>query len=66
MDKLLTLNELSELIQVKKKTIYDMVYTKRIPYTKVGNQLRFREDLIEAWLREKTFIPYGISTQGKK
>ena len=56
----LTITELSELIKVKKSTIYDFVYRKKIPYTKVGNQLRFDTGLINAWLESRTYIPFGI------
>jgi len=55
----LTISELSKLLKVTIKSIYDLVYTKRIPYTKIGNRLRFREDLIYLWLDEKTHIPFG-------
>jgi excisionase family DNA binding protein len=65
MDKLLDIDELSELINVKKSSIFDLVYRKKIPYVKVGNRLRFRIDLIEAWLQQKTFIPHGMIGQGK-
>ena len=55
----LTIDELSKLLKITKKSIYDLVYTDRIPNTKVGNRLRFREDLIYLWLDEKTHIPFG-------
>ena len=57
--RFLTIDELSKLLKISKKSIYDLVYTKRIVYTKVGNRLRFREDLVYSWLEEKTHIPFG-------
>ncbi len=57
--QLLTIDELSKLLSVTKKSVYDLVYTKRIPYTKIGNRLRFRDDLIESWVQERTHIPFG-------
>ena len=57
--RLLTIAELSELLNVTVKSIYDLVYTKTIPYTKIGNRLRFREDLINTWIESRTHIPIG-------
>ncbi len=52
-----TITELAERLSLKVKAIYDLVYTKRIPYTKVGNRLRFQKELIDSWLKSKTYIP---------
>ena len=60
MEKLLTIDQLCSLINLKKATVYDFVYRKRIPYVKIGRLLRFREDLIEEWLQQKTYIPFEI------
>ena len=57
--QLLTIDDLSKFLKVSKQAIYDLVYTEKIPYTKVGNRLRFREDLIHAWIEESTHIPFG-------
>jgi excisionase family DNA binding protein len=66
MEKLLTIDELGKLINVKKATIYDMVYRKRIPYLKIGKLLRFREDLIQSWLEQRTYIPHDMSIKGRE
>lgn len=58
--QLLNIIELCAYLNVKKATIYDMVYRKRIPYSKIGNQLRFRKDLIDSWIYEKTYIPMDL------
>lgn len=63
MNKLLTIDELAGRINIKKKMIYDLVYTKRIPYIKVGRLLRFKEDLIETWLQQRTYIPFDMKKQ---
>ena len=57
--QLLTIDELSKVLSLKKKSVYDLVYTKRIPYTKIGNRLRFRDDLIQSWVDERTHVPFG-------
>lgn len=49
--KLLTIEQLSELISVKKKTIYDWTHRGAIPCVKVGRLLRFDPGEIERWLK---------------
>jgi excisionase family DNA binding protein len=48
--KLLTVEQLCELLQVKKDWVYDHVRAGDIPFVRVGNLLRFREDRINEWL----------------
>lgn len=51
MKKLLKIDEVADLLQVKKTTIYSLVHQKRIPYIKISHKiLRFRQSEIEAWL----------------
>ena len=61
MESLLTVIELSTYLKVPKKTIYDMVYTKRIPYAKIGRSLRFDKELIDAWISQNTKIPFDMN-----
>jgi len=56
-EKLMTIDQLSEHLGVKPGTIYEWVYLKKIPYTKVGALLRFPVDLINKWQAKRTFIP---------
>jgi len=49
-EKLWTVEELSEFLQVSDKTIYDWVHKKSIPYQKINRLLRFRPSEIEKWL----------------
>jgi len=49
MEKLLTIKEVSELLQVNERTIHRLIQTEKIPATKVGNQWRFHPSLLEAW-----------------
>ncbi|MBW1854754.1 MAG: helix-turn-helix domain-containing protein [Deltaproteobacteria bacterium] len=53
MEKLLTINQLSELLQIKKSTIYCWTFSKRIPYVKLHGTLRFRQKDISKWLDDK-------------
>lgn len=45
LPQFLTVQEVADLLRCKKRTIYDMVEQKRIPYRKVGGRLLF--DLVE-------------------
>ena len=56
-NQLLDINELAEYLHVKKATIADWVYHKRIPYLKLGRCLRFRKDLIDMWIENSLHIP---------
>lgn len=49
--KLMTIEQLSELISVKKKTIYDWTHRGTIPCVKVGRLLRFDPNEIERWIK---------------
>jgi excisionase family DNA binding protein len=48
----LTVQECADLLRCKKRTIYDMVEQKRIPYRKVGGRLLFDLDEIIDWTRK--------------
>ena len=49
--RLLDITQLSEAINVNKKTIYDWTHKKQIPHIKMGRLLRFDLDDIEKWIR---------------
>jgi len=57
MEKLLTIDELAEVLSLKKSTIYQWVHLGLIPHMKVGRLLRFRERDIEKWLSSKQVEP---------
>ena len=50
MDRLLTIDEVSKLLQVKKSTLYSWVSTRRIPFLKINGVLRFGEKAISMWV----------------
>ena len=49
--KLLKAAEAAELLQVSLYTIYGWTSSRRIPFRKVGNLLRFDRAELEAWSR---------------
>ena len=49
--KLLNIHQLSEMLNVKPKTIYHWTHIGKIPYVKLGGLLRFDQADIERWLK---------------
>jgi excisionase family DNA binding protein len=53
---LLTTAQLAEYLKVDKFTVYRLVTQKNIPAFKVGNQWRFKREMIDAWLLKNSNI----------
>lgn len=53
MEKLLTVQQLSELIQVKRSTLYEWTHVGFIPHYKFPKGIRFKEIEIVNWLRKR-------------
>ncbi len=54
MEIIYTIPEVAEYLKMSISKVYDMVKTERIPYIRIGGNVRIREsDLIE-WLEEQT------------
>lgn len=51
MEKLLTPENICEILGVKKSTLYSWTSKELIPFVKVNGLLRFREGEIEKWLK---------------
>ncbi len=52
-DKLLTVQEVCELLKVSKTYIYWLTHQRKIPYIKMQGHLRFRQSDIDEWLRSQ-------------
>jgi len=52
MEKLLTPNQVCELLQVKRSTLYSWTFAKKIPHLKVNGVLRFQEKSITEWIKK--------------
>jgi excisionase family DNA binding protein len=48
----LSIEQLSNRIQLSKSTIYKLCMRRCIPYMKAGKRLLFREDAIDKWLEQ--------------
>jgi len=50
MEKLLKIEQVADLFQVSKRTIYDWTHTDYIPHYKFPKGLRFKPSEVERWL----------------
>ncbi|MGE4319330.1 MAG: helix-turn-helix domain-containing protein [Deferribacterales bacterium] len=50
MKKYLNIDEVSEYINKKKATIYQLTHMRKIPHIKSGGTLLFDPDDLDAWL----------------
>jgi len=57
MDELMGVTELSKYLKVNTQTIYNWVADGKIPYTKIGNLLRFKKSDIDEWFKKGTAYP---------
>jgi len=55
--RLLNADELSQMIDVRRDTIYRFVSQRRIPYVKIGRSTKFDIDAINEWIK-KSSIDY--------
>jgi len=53
VDRLLTVQDISGLLGVKKSYIYHLTYQRKIPHLKIHGHLRFRKSDIDRWLRSQ-------------
>ena len=53
MEKLLTVDQLSELIQISRSTLYEWTHTSFIPYYKLPKGVRFSAGEINQWLMKR-------------
>ncbi len=51
MEKLLNVNQLAEILGLKKITIYEWVSDKRIPFVKLGKRILFCPRDIEEFIK---------------
>ena len=60
-ENLLTTEQVAQYLKIDKFTVYRLVTRKKIPAFKVGNQWRFKKQLIEDWLfRNSNFDKEGL------
>jgi excisionase family DNA binding protein len=51
-----TPDQVARYLHINKFTVYRLITQKKIPAFKVGNQWRFKQAMIDAWLMAKSNI----------
>ena len=64
--KIVTIQEVSEFLKVKKPTLYSWVNQKSIPSFKLNGLWRFDMEKIEDWVKESTNTKVVIQKTAKK
>lgn len=65
MEKLLTIQQVSDLLQVSRSLVYKWVHYDFVPYVKIGNVVRFKESELNRWLKNKEHkgrVKYRVDT----
>jgi len=53
MERLLTIEDVCDLLQVSKSLVYKWVHYQFIPHLKIGTKVRFKQSQIENWLKRR-------------
>jgi excisionase family DNA binding protein len=56
---LLTAEQVARYLRVDKFTVYRLIAQKKIPAFKVGNQWRFKQELLDDWLKKNSNLSGG-------
>ena len=57
MEPLLNVREAAGLLGIKPATLYQYVWRRQVPFTKLEGALRFRPEALRAWVEERTVAP---------
>ena len=52
-EKILTPDEVAELLRVQKATVYELVKSGKLQAFKVGNRYRFKEESLEEYIQQQ-------------
>jgi excisionase family DNA binding protein len=61
-ENLLTAEQVARYLRVDKFTVYRLVAQKKIPAFKVGNQWRFKQELLDDWLKKNSNLSDGTDS----
>ncbi len=62
---LLTTEQVARYLRVDKFTVYRLVSQKKIPAFRVGNQWRFKQEMVEAWLLKNLNVKRKSHTEAQ-
>ena len=66
MKRLMNIDELANYLRLRKQTIYNWLYQKKIAGFKVGGVWRFDKREVDAWLRSRRLVPKDKTTEEHK
>lgn len=55
--RLLTADDVSEILRVPRSTVYELARTRRIPFLKVGRRTLFDPQLLREWIAQQNVPP---------
>lgn len=65
--QLLTYDDVSQRLKVKKGTLYAWVSRGRIPFSRLGGRVvRFDADQLDRWVHSRTTAPNTMTTQASR
>jgi excisionase family DNA binding protein len=56
-DRLVTADEVSQILRIPRSTIYELGRNRRIPFLKVGRRTLFDPELLRQWIAQQTVRP---------
>jgi len=65
-DEILTIKELAKYLKINERTIYKMIKDHSIPAAKLSGQWRFKKEIIDQWIVEKSLISFPKINKTKK
>jgi excisionase family DNA binding protein len=57
--RLMTAQEVAELLRVPRSTVYELARNRRIPFVKVGRRTLFVQQALLEWIAAQTVRPRG-------
>jgi excisionase family DNA binding protein len=55
--RLLTAQEVAQILRVPPSTVYELARSRRIPFVKVGRRTRFEAQSLQGWIAAQTVQP---------
>jgi len=56
-ERLYNTHEIAVYLKISEHTVRSWVKYRRIPFLKIGRCVRFRPNIVERWLKERTVSP---------
>ena len=66
MEKLINIEEASDILGLKITTLYKYTCSRRIPYVKLGNRVLFDINKLKAWVQSNSFDPINDKKSNSK